>query len=289
MELRGLEPLTPTLPVRFAVSVRVWLRSVQSVLTCADDAFGSVPYPPGRAVLGTLSSHCGGLVFRSESTYSGPCDDRRVDERLPAGLRAVVFDVGETLVDESRMWAERALDAGTTPFALMGVLGALIERDEDHRQVWQRLGVAAPASTPPITSVDLYPDAVGCLRAARAAGFVVGIAGNQPTGAVAGLRSLGFGADFVASSAGWRVAKPSPEFFERVVQAAGVEAGEVLYVGDRLDNDVLPANGAGLRTAFLRRGPWGHIHGSRPQASVADVRLDSLDELGEQLARYGRA
>ena len=213
---------------------------------------------------------------------------RRVDERLPAGLRAVVFDVGETLVDESRMWAERALDAGTTPFTLMGVLGALIERDEDHRQVWQQLGIAVPPSTPPITSVDLYPDAVGCLRAARAAGFVVGIAGNQPAGAVAGLRSLGVDADFVASSAGWQVAKPSPEFFERVVQASGAAPAEVLYVGDRLDNDIVPADAAGLRTAFLRRGPWGHIHGNRPQVSVADVRLYSLDELAEMLTPYAR-
>lgn len=200
-----------------------------------------------------------------------------------------MFDVGETLVDESRMWAERARYAGTTPFTLMGTLGALIERDEDHRQVWQRLGLEAPASSPPITSIDLYPDAVECLQAARAAGFVVGIAGNQPAGAVAGLSSLGFEADFVASSAGWRVEKPSPAFFERVVREAGVTPGEVLYVGDRLDNDVLPAGAAGLRTVLLRRGPWGHIHAGRPQASVADLRLDSLDELAEQLTRYGRA
>ena len=60
------------------------------------------------------------------------------------------------------MWAELARDAGTTPFALMGTLGAMIERDEDHRQVWQRLGVAVPVSALPITSVDLYTDAVGC-------------------------------------------------------------------------------------------------------------------------------
>ena len=34
---------------------------------------------------------------------------------------------------------------------------------------------------------------------------------------------------------------------------------EILYVGDRLDNDISPAIDAGLATAWLRRGPWGFI------------------------------
>lgn len=51
-------------------------------------------------------------------------------------VRAVVFDVGETLVDETAQWTRAARTASVTPFALMGVLGALIERGEDHRAAW---------------------------------------------------------------------------------------------------------------------------------------------------------
>nr|WP_307334316.1 HAD hydrolase-like protein [Microbacterium sp. SORGH_AS_1204] len=43
-------------------------------------------------------------------------------------------------------------------------------------------------------------------------------------------------------------------------------------VGDRLDNDVISARHAGMRTAFIRRGPWGIIHSRRPEASLADHR-----------------
>ena len=51
-------------------------------------------------------------------------------------------------------------------------------------------------------------------------------------------------------------------------------------MGDRLDNDVLPArNGPGMRTVMLRRGPWGHLHAERPDASLADVVVESLAEL----------
>jgi HAD superfamily hydrolase (TIGR01509 family) len=194
-------------------------------------------------------------------------------------LRAVVFDVGETLVDESRAWAEQAWRAGVTPFSVMGVVGALIEAGRDHREAWAILGVPPPEEGPEIGAADLYPDAIECLRTARDNGLVVGIAGNQPAGVEAQLAAAGLEVDFIASSAGWGVSKPSAAFFGRVVEETGVRPDEILYVGDRLDNDVLPARAAGMRTAFVRRGPWGHLHARRPECALADLRLESLEDL----------
>ncbi len=199
--------------------------------------------------------------------------------RLPDGVRGVVFDVGETLVDESRSWMAQAERAGITPFTLMGLVGSLIESNEDHRRVWDVLGIDPPPESPGIDSADLYPDAVACLRAAADRGLTVGIAGNQPAGVEARLRAVGVDADFIASSAAWGVAKPSAEFFSRMTDAAGLSPSALLYVGDRLDNDVLPARAVGMRTALIRRGPWGHIHARRLEAALADLRLDSLDDL----------
>jgi FMN phosphatase YigB (HAD superfamily) len=60
-------------------------------------------------------------------------------------VKAVFFDVGETLVDETRTW-ERAADAAGVPrFTLMGILGGLAARGERHSRVWELLGVARPA------------------------------------------------------------------------------------------------------------------------------------------------
>ncbi|UZN04979.1 HAD family hydrolase [Cellulomonas sp. S1-8] len=198
-------------------------------------------------------------------------------------IRAVVLDVGETLVDETRAWTRVAQGVGVTPLALMGVLGALAERGEPHTRVWEVLGVEPPARPPTIDAVDLYPDALPTLRALRAAGYVVAIAGNQPAGAEDQLRAAGVDLDVVASSARWGVAKPSPAFFARVLTEVRLPPDQVLYVGDRLDNDVLPARAAGMRTAFLRRGPWGHVHALRPDVALADVRVDSLTELVDLL------
>jgi FMN phosphatase YigB (HAD superfamily) len=60
----------------------------------------------------------------------------------------------------------------------------------------------------------------------------------------------------------------------------------MVYVGDRLDNDVLPARAAGIVAVFLERGPWGQAHAERPDAALAHVRLRSLLELPHALTEY---
>lgn len=202
---------------------------------------------------------------------------------LPVGIRCVVFDVGETLVDETQLWTGYAAQTGVPAFTLMGVLGALIERGAGHDDLWATLGINRPKSPVPFDRIDLYPDALPCLSMVRGAGLAVGVAGNQPESTQALLQAAGVRTDFIASSAEWGVAKPDSRFFERLVDESGVPATAVLYVGDRLDNDILPARSRGMRTAFLRRGPWGHIHARRPEAALADMHLESLNDLTEAL------
>lgn len=202
-------------------------------------------------------------------------DDR---QRLPDGVEVLAFDVGETLLDETRMWAAHAEEVGVTPFTLMAALGSLIDRGRDHREVWEMLGTGRPTRPFVPRLDDLYPDAVDCLRAVRSAGLRVAIAANQPDGVVERLADLGIEADLTLSSHELGVAKPDPEFFAALSRRAGTEPARILYVGDRVDNDVLPARAAGMRTAFVRRGPWGLIR-SRRGPVPADLVLDSLAEL----------
>ena len=185
-------------------------------------------------------------------------------------MTAVVFDVGETLVDETAMW-DRAADAcGVPRFTLMGVLGGLAARGEDHRRVWSLLGVEQPPST--WTDDDFYADALPTVAALRAAGVVVMAVGNTPAFVEPQLMEH---FDVVGSSARWGVEKPSAGFFDRVVEEVDRPADEVVYVGDRVDNDVLPALARGMQAVHIRRGPWGFLH-----ETPADVRrIDSLREL----------
>ena len=105
-------------------------------------------------------------------------------------------------------------------------------------------------------------------------------------------------ADMIATSDDWGVAKPDVAFFDEVVKAspcapAGCPTppgGEILYVGDRLDNDIRPAHAAGLRTALIRREPWAAIwHDERDVAPLPTMRIDSLAELPERIEAFNAA
>jgi FMN phosphatase YigB (HAD superfamily) len=104
------------------------------------------------------------------------------------------------------------------------------------------------------------------------------VAGNQPPEALAALRAMDLPVDEIRNSAELGVEKPAPEFFGTVADLAGFPAHQIAYVGDRTDNDVLPAADAGMRPILIRRGPWGHLHALRPEANRATI-IDSLDEL----------
>jgi FMN phosphatase YigB (HAD superfamily) len=110
-----------------------------------------------------------------------------------------------------------------------------------------------------LSEENLYPDARPCLQALRSMGLVVGLAGNQIREAGAALLSLSLPVDVIGTSDGWGVEKPSAGFFSPVVEEARCGRESILYVGDRIDNDLGPAQEAGLATAWIRRGPWGYI------------------------------
>jgi FMN phosphatase YigB (HAD superfamily) len=216
-------------------------------------------------------------------------------------IHAVIFDVGETIVDETRAWGEWADWLGVPRLTFFAAIGGAVERGLPHRIVFEdfRPGIDflrerekrrhAGESPDRIARADLYPDARPCLEALRAAGLWLGLAGNQPESAERDLRALDLPVDFVLSSARAGVEKPSPEFFARLVAAAKRPAREIAYVGDRLDNDVLPAIAAGMSGIFIRRGPWGMAHARRADVVRADARLESLAELPAALRALAAA
>ena len=159
-------------------------------------------------------------------------------------LSVVVFDVGETLVDEATTY-ERWEAEGATEFVF--------------------------------ADRDLHADALPCLTALRARGLRLGAAGNMHAHHEDFLRPH---VDFVGSSERWGVQKPDLGFFARVVDEAGAPADEILYVGDRVDNDVVPARAAGLHAVRVRRGAHALV-----ESPAETVTIDSLAELPEALER----
>ena len=154
-------------------------------------------------------------------------------------LSVVVFDVGETLVDEASTY----------------------ER-------WEAEG----ATTSVFADRDLHADALPCLTELRGRGLRLGAAGNMHAHHEEFLRPH---VDFVGSSERWGVSKPDRAFFARIVEVAGSVPEKIAYVGDRVDNDIVPALAAGMIGVHIRRGPWGHLQEPPREA----VRIQSLAEL----------
>lgn len=207
----------------------------------------------------------------------------------------VVFDLGETLVDESRNWARWAEYLGVPVLTFFAVFGAVVAAGRPHTDVFSyfRPGFSLPEEVQRKAAAglpwgfdeqDLYDDAIPALAELRAAGLQLAVMANQPLEAMPFLRTLPV--DRVAISAEWQLEKPMAAFFERICSELDARPSDVAYVGDRLDNDVLPALGAGMTAVHLRRGPWGYL-----QRDVADgsagIRLDNLSGLLDSLRRCG--
>jgi HAD superfamily hydrolase (TIGR01549 family) len=209
-------------------------------------------------------------------------------------VEAVVFDVGETLVDETRIWEAWADHLGIPRLTFMAAVGAFIARDQHHLEPFAlfrpELDVQAEFErlreadrTLPFTAADLYPDALDCLRRLADDGYRLGIAANQPAAAAEVVESFGITLDLVGMSAAWDLHKPDPRFFERIARELDLPPDRIAYVGDRLDNDVRPSHAAGMTAVFIRRGPWGWIQAGRGRPFEADLVVDSLAELPDAL------
>ena len=153
-------------------------------------------------------------------------------------VSAVVFDVGETLVDEARHAASG-----------------------DPRR--------------PFTTEALHPDALPCLAVLRERGLRLGAAGNMRAVHEPFLREH---VDAVGSSENWDAWKPAPEFFGHVATMMRAEPSEIVYVGDRVDNDVVPALAFGMRAVRIRRGAHAAI-----ESPAGTTVIHSLAELVDVL------
>ncbi len=193
------------------------------------------------------------------------------------------FDVGSTLVDEQAAYDRRIMDmiAGRNlTFAQVHEKRLELARQglDGNSAVIACLGLK---KTPWHSEEEtLYAQAPAVLEALVEKGYRLGILANQLPGIADRLAAWGIGDYFsvIAASAEMGVAKPDPAIFERALAMAGCSASEAVMIGDRLDNDILPAKKAGMGTIWLRSG----LAAWQPRElgnGYADVICDSLEEL----------
>ncbi len=138
---------------------------------------------------------------------------------------------------------------------------------------------------------ELSPPIVGAkgLLDALTSHFRLGLIANQGPECRRWLDELGWLDRFevVALSEEEGVAKPNPELFRKALERAGVEPGESLMIGDRLDNDIAPADALGMKTAWVR-WPSRVAKGWTPDTAEQAAYLESLERVAAESARRPR-
>ncbi|HEX2194830.1 MAG TPA: haloacid dehalogenase, partial [Candidatus Limnocylindria bacterium] len=97
---------------------------------------------------------------------------------MTANGRWVCLDVGETLIDETRVWSVWADELGIPRLTFMAALGAVIAEGGEHRNVfdvfgiddWRERAATVDARYGGFRAEDLYPDARSAIAALEAAG-----------------------------------------------------------------------------------------------------------------------
>lgn len=228
-------------------------------------------------------------------------------------LRAVLLDVGNTLVRESpsrfAIYAEAARSRGIDVDegrmnALMRRAHAELPREVNggfrYSDPWferyierifhDELGVPRDELAPLATKLfarfsdpatfELFDDALALIDTLRARGLKVGIVSNWSARLPRLLEDLRIAerVEFVVCSAIERLEKPDAAIFARALERAGVRADEALHAGDDLEKDVLGARRAGLRSVLVdhaRRADPGHA----PRATSLRELLEIVERL----------
>lgn len=198
------------------------------------------------------------------------------------GIRWIFFDMGSTLIDESLAMEHRirevieGTDITYEQFTEKKVFFAKQNKPADLETI-RFFGLT---KTPWHKEDErLYPDAEECLSRLHRH-YKIGIIANQSYGSKERLRRFGIleYIDLIVASAEEGVAKPDRRIFERALERAGCKPEEAVMVGDRLDNDIVPANGIGMFTVWIRQGDWKDAC-PREESEQPDRVVDSLREL----------
>ena len=103
---------------------------------------------------------------------------------------------------------------------------------------------------------QLRPDVDSLLRRLRERGLKLGIVANQPEAAYRRLERAGIADlfDYHGLSGTTGLRKPDPQAFLAAAAALGLPPSACIMVGDRIDNDIVPAKALGMATIQFRGG-----------------------------------
>lgn len=197
-------------------------------------------------------------------------------------IKWLFFDVGSTLMDEHIAYEHRMKDiARMAGLPYEEVYEKAIELYKENKKGDIEIAKALGVELPKWHKDDefLYSDAAKCLEELSNR-YKIGIIANQSLGTKERLEKHGVlrYIDMVVASAEEGVAKPDKRIFEIALKRANCEPGNAIMIGDRIDNDIIPAKSLGMHTIWIKQG-FGRYWNVTKEMEKADCSVDSLSEL----------
>lgn len=190
----------------------------------------------------------------------GPIDTEEISERLiDRDIRLAVGTAGVRVTDEALQRASDEAVASFAPDAYRAIIWSLAVRNEAvARAAYARFASeeARAARRTERGGIELRPGIVDVLRALQKDHLLLGLAANQPASIINDLDRAGLAELFqhreVSGHHGY--GKPDVRLFLRACDDLGVGPDQCVMVGDRVDNDIVPARTLGMATVLLRTG-----------------------------------
>lgn len=197
-------------------------------------------------------------------------------------IKWLFFDVGSTLVDEHLAYEQRfheiAEGAGVSFEQVQEqALSFYRKNQKGDLEAAKQFGVILSAW--PVEYEKPYADAARVLAYLHQK-YAIGIIANQLAGTTSRLEkySLLPFIDLVIASAEEGVAKPDPRIFELALSRSGCLPEHAVMIGDRIDNDMMPAKRLGMHTIWIRQG-FGQYWNISTEAEEPDLSVSCLQEL----------
>ena len=198
-------------------------------------------------------------------------------------IKWIFFDVGSTLVDETDC-EEYRIEEGLkdnnviTPTTFRMLLKKLSSENKDaYNIIINKYGIK---KIPWPSFKEKEIEGVEDVLKHFSIYFNLGVIANQPIGTKDRLEKLNIAKYFkvIISSAEEKLSKPNPEIFKLALQRANCKAEEAMMVGDRLDNDILPAMNLGFKTVWIKRSYGGYGNPNLLPKKI-DYIFDDINEM----------
>ncbi|HFR3539479.1 TPA: HAD family hydrolase [Streptococcus suis] len=200
----------------------------------------------------------------------------------------IFFDLGSTLLDEEAAYGFyidkcvkklESLDIEVSSDSYKKKMAEYAHKSLDPiRATWQYFAPNEPRPLWTNEGIKLYSEVREVLET-LSKHYRLGIVANQSSSVRELLQEWRIESyfQFIILSEEVGLSKPNTTIFTLALQKANIPANRVVYVGDRYDNDILPAKSLGMWTVRILTG-FGK-HASENERLKSDWVITSLQEI----------